>query len=383
MTFGLSKSQEALKKEFAEFARDSLSSGIAERHRSGNFDRGLWDLCGGRGVLGLPIAKAYGGLGLSAIDAIVALEGLAYGAEDGGLIFALGAQLLSCNVPVALHGTDEQKQKFLGGLCRGQLIASNAMTEAQGGSAVFQMESRAKAIENGYRLSGLKSYCANAPVSDLCLTYVLTDPDKGFSGGVSAFLLERERHRYQVTEEVEKLGLRTCSTGQISLDGLEVVDGDLLGKAGAGGMIFNQSMDWERIGLAAMHVGTLTRLLERCVLFARRRKSGDVAISSHQAVSHVLADIQTELEAARLLVYSAASQLDGGSRSVSRSASITKLFVGECFKSATVRLMQIHASDGYQADSEIGRCLQDALAATVYSGTSEIQRNIISRWMGC
>jgi hypothetical protein len=141
-------------------------------------------------------------------------------------------------------------------------------------------------------------------------------------------------------------------------------------------------MEWERIGLSALNVGTMSRLLERVVAYVQRRKSGGLAISKYQAVSHTLADMQTDLEACKLLVYQGAARLDAG-EDTSLGAANTKLFVSERFKSMTVKLMQLYSGKGYEADSEIARVLQDSLASTVYSGTSEVQRNIIARWMGC
>lgn len=382
MSFVLTRDQRATRDEYADFARESLNRDVAGRYRRGEFDRQLWDICADRGITGLPAGSDVGGGSLSPMDTILALEGFAYGCEDGGLGFALGAHLLSCVVPVWLHGSTDLKKRLLPQLCAGKLIACNAVTEEQSGSAAFTMESRGVAVADGYQLTGRKSFSANAPVSDVCLAYVMTNPEKGYTGGVTGFLLERAKHAYQVVEEVDKPGLRTCLTGRICLDDIQATNDNVVGKVGGGGPIFNESMVWERVGLSAMHVGTMARLTERAVAFARHRKPGGQAISGYQAISHKLADIQARIEASRLLVYQAAADLEGRKASGS-SASVAKLFVSESFRSTTIDLMQIYASAGYTENSEISRCLQDALAATIYSGTSEIQRNIIARWMGC
>lgn len=374
---------EELRREFSDFGVTALAAtDIAERSRRGEFSQDLWRRCGQWRIQGLVIPAEYGGRGLSPLQMVAAMEGLGYGCQDSGLLFAVAAQLFACAVPLWKYGSEDQKQAYLPSLCNGEILASNAMTESQGGSAAFDMSSSATLVDGEYQLSGLKSYCANAPMARLCLAYVATDSSKGFMGGISAFLLDLRRHKFQVTDEVGKFGLRTCLTGQISLDGVSAQYSDLLGKPGAGGVIFNHSMEWERVGMAALQVGTMTRLLEHTVQFARGRRPGGIAITRHQGVSHPLANMQTELSAGRLLVYQAAHSLEN-KRSAGKEAAMAKLFVSEGFKAMTSQLMQIQASAGYTVDSEIARAVQDAMAATLYSGTSEIQRNIIAGWMGC
>ena len=286
--FALDKDQENIRDETALFAQKNLNSNVVIRNREGTFDADLWRLCGEEGIQGLAVSATYDGKGYSALQTSLALEGLGYGCEDGGLAFALAAQMLSCAIPLSQYGSTGQKENYLREMCRGRLIATNAMTEAESGSAAFQMQSRAERVGSRFHLSGEKSYCANAPVSDLCVAYVLTDPEKGFFGGVSAFLLDRKRHAYTVADEIDKLGLRSCSTGKIRIDNVIVDDTALIGPPGGGGVIFNKSMDWERVGMSAMNVGTMTRILERATAYAKKRKPGGLAISKHQAISHNL-----------------------------------------------------------------------------------------------
>ena len=380
--FALDQEQLRIRDEVSLFAQEHLNHKVAARSRESFFDPALWRRCGEEYLQGVAVSTAYVGQGYSALNPALALEGLGYGCEDGGLAFALAAHILSCTIPVSLYGSDAQKENYLPGMASGLMIATNAMTETQGGSAASQMHSHAEQVGSGFVLTGEKSFCANAPVSDLCLTYVLSDRDKGFFGGVSAFLLDRKQHNYVVSENIEKLGLRTCQTGSVTFDRLEASSDDMVGELGGGGVIFNKSMDWERVGISAMNVGTMARILENAVRYAKARKPGGTAISRHQAISHTLANIATEIEACRLLVYNAASQLESGG-STSRTAAMAKLFVSECFKTTTMSLMQLYSAEGFMADSEIGRVLQDSTASTMYSGTSEIQRNIIAAWMRC
>ena len=385
MDFTVGKELTHLKEGIIAFSKKNLNDSIVDRNRDRVFERELWDLCGGMTLQGLPVPIEYGGKGLDPLSMAIALEGFGYGCEDGGLAFAVAAHLLSCVVPVWVHGSEEQKSRYLPDLCSGKLVCTNAMTEPQGGSAAFDMISEALPLPDQpirkWTLKGTKSYCANAPIADLCLAYVLTDRDKGFFGGVSAFLLNKEEHGFQVVGEVIKPGLKTCMTGIVDLDGVVVSEKDLIGRPGGGAIIFTQSMNWERIGIAGLHLGTMSRLLERAVRFARERKGGGAPLARHQAVSHKLADLDVGLEACRWLIYRAASELCSN-HNCNHEAARAKLFVSEHFKRMSTELMQLYAGVGYSVDHEVSRIIMEALASTIYSGTSEIQKNIVAGSLG-
>lgn len=378
MDFALSSEQQALLAEIIEFAQANLNEGLAERDKAGVFPKELWLKCGQQLLQGLSIAPEYGGKGLSPLDTMLAFEALGYGCEDQGLAFAIGGQLFACTIPIWLHGSASQKEAFLPKMCQGALIATNAMTEPQGGSAAFHMESRATATKDGYLLDGYKSYCANAPVADLCLAYLPTNPEKGFFGGISAFLLKKSKHAFVVTNEMDKMGLRTCLSGQILLKNVTVTPDCLLGKEGAGALIFTQSMQWERIGLSALHLGSMKRLIEHAVAFVNNRKPGGTPLSTYQAISHQLAEMQVQLEVSRWIVYQAAWSL-GKKQKVNYNASVAKLFTSEAYKHMCMQLIQIYGGAGYGMEHEASRSFRDAIASTLYSGTSEIQKHIIAK----
>lgn len=381
MNFALTPEQLKLQNTIIDFAQKNLNIDIAKRDQEQTFDRILWEKCGELKLQGLTIAKEFGGGGLDILSAAHALEGLGYGCEDGGLCFAICAHLLACVMPIEKYGSTSQKERLLPLLCNGTLIASNAMTESSGGSDVYQMKTIADSVEQGFLLNGKKIYCTNGPVADLVLTYGLTNPEKGFFGGITAFLLEKEKHQFSCTPKIDKAGVRTCMMGDIHFDNVILDNSALLGKTGGGGMIFTKSMHLERILVAACHLGTMKRVLERTVDFVNNRFVGDQAIGSHQSISHQLADMKVQLEAAKLLTYQAAWKLTNGI-SVNEDASITKLFVSETFQNMMVHIMQIFAGKAYRENHEVERILRDALGSTIYSGTSAIQRNIIARQMG-
>jgi alkylation response protein AidB-like acyl-CoA dehydrogenase len=381
MEFSFSEEQKLLRDNIVRFAREVLSPGAAERDRKQEFSRDLWLKCGEIGIQGLPVPQQYGGSGVDPLTCAIALEALGYGCRDGGLVFSLCAHLLSCVVPLWQHGNEEQKRRYLPGLCNGQLVGVHAITEPGSGSDVFGLRTRAEPDGAGFRINGTKTFISNGPVADLVIVFALTDAKKGYHGGITAFLLDKGARGFSAGPKFEKLGLRSSPIGELAFSNVYVPPEAVLGKVGGGASIFTAAMDWERICLFASHVGTLERLLETSVAYARTRSQFGQAIGKFQAVSHRIADMKTQLEAARLLTYRAAWRL-GNARTASLDAAMAKLFVGESLVQSALATVQIHGGYGFMTEYEVERALRDAVGSTIYSGTSEMQRNIIARWMG-
>ena len=381
MDFAPSAEQLRLRNEIVTFARARLNAGAAERDRTGTFSRELWLECGALRLQGLLVPEEYGGRGLDSLSATMALEALGYASADGGLNFAISAHLLACVVPIWKHGTVEQKRRYLPGLSDGSLIAANAMSEPGSGSDAFALTTRAEAVGDGFRLNGTKTFCSNGPCADLIVTYVATDPWTGFHGGITALMVRRDTPGLRTGQPFNKLGLRTSHMSDVIFDNAWVPSDAVLGAVGGGSAIFAESMDWERASLGALHVGTMQRLLEMSVRHARTHKVSGEAIGKSQGVSHPISDMKVRLEAARLLMYRTASRL-GHSRDVSMDAAITKLFVSESLVAIAQAAMRVFGECGMVRGHEAERALRDAVASTLYSGTSEIQRNIIGRWLG-
>lgn len=381
MDFALSPQQSQMRDDIIAFAQAELSDGARDRDREQRFDRALWEKCGARRLPGLLVPEEYGGYGADAVDTAIALEGLGYGCRDAGLVFSVAAHLLACVVPLLKHGSEAQKQRFLPGLSDGSLIAANAMTEHGSGSDVFALETAATARDGGFEISGSKAFISNAPVADLFLVYAMTGSTGGFHDGLTAFLIEPGAPGLTVSGPIDKLGLRSCAMGEIAFDKVFAPAANVVGPVGKGGIIFAQSMDWERACLGAAHIGAIERLLDEAVAFARSRKSGGKPIGARQAVSHRLADMKVNLEAARLLTYKACSELETDRRA-GLSAAISKLFVSEAFVDAATDAIRTLGGRGYLAEHEAERALRDAIGGTIYSGTSDVQRNIIARWLG-
>jgi alkylation response protein AidB-like acyl-CoA dehydrogenase len=381
MDFSFTPEQKLLRDSIVKFARNELNHDVQARDRSETFPRDAWRKCAEMCLLGLPVPEEFGGANADTLSCAIALEALGYGCTDGGLVFSLCAHLLACVVPVWLHGSEAQKQRYLKGLCNGTLIGSHAITEPNSGSDTFAMRMRADRVNGGWLLNGSKTFISNGPVADVVVVFAVTDPDKGFHGGVTAFLIERGLQGFSAGQKFEKMGLRTSPVGELVFQDAHVSDDDVLGKVGGGAGVFGTAMDWERSLLVAAHVGTIERLLETSIAYARSRSQFGQAIGKFQAVAHKIADMKVQLEAGRLLMYRTASRLTT-TRSISLDASITKLFVSESLVKTALDAIQVHGGYGFMAEYEVERALRDAIGATIYSGTSEMQRNIIARWLG-
>ncbi len=381
MDFSFTEEQVMLRDSIVRFATSELNDDLVDRDRDEAFSREAWRRCGQMGLLGLPAPESFGGGNADPLTCAVALEALGYACRDGGLVFSVCAHVLACVVPVWQHGSEAQKDRFLTGLCDGTLVGAHAITEPGSGSDTFSMRTRATREANGWRLNGTKTFISNGPVADVVVVFAVTDADKKFHGGVTAFLVERGTHGFTAGQKFAKMGLRTSPVGELVFDDVVLPDSAVLGTVGGGASVFQTAMEWERSLLVAAHVGTIERLLETSVKYARTRSQFGQAIGKFQGVAHKIADMKVQLEAARLLVYRTATRL-GTSRSISLDASISKLFVSESLVKAALDTVQLHGGYGFMAEYEVERALRDAVGSTLYSGTSEMQRNIIARWMG-
>jgi hypothetical protein len=381
MDFSYTPEQQVLRETIVAFSRATLNDGMVERDRNEVFPRDLWGACGRMGLLGLPAPEQYGGSGLDPLSCAIALEAFGYGCTDHGLVFSVSAHIMTSVIALSKFGTERQKRRYLPGLCDGTLIGAHAMTESDSGSDPFAMRARAVKDGDGWRINGSKTFVSNGVEAQVIVLFAVTDPATRFHGGVTAFVVDRDTTGVSVGRKIEKMGLRTSPFGELSFDDVWVPDEAVVGGVGGGAGVFTHAMDWERICLFAAHVGQMERLMEQAIAYARTRQSGGKAIGTYQAVSHKIADMKVRVEAARLLIYHAASKLEK-TRRVSLDASISKLFVSEALVETARDAVQIFGGCGYTTEYEVERALRDAVGATIYSGTSEVQRNIIAAWLG-
>jgi alkylation response protein AidB-like acyl-CoA dehydrogenase len=363
-----------------EFARAALGRDMVDRDRRGEFDREAWTRCAEFGVQSMPVPLEHGGLGLGITALLAVMEGLGYGCTDSGLLFSLNAHLWTNTMPLVEHGSDEQRVRFLPGLCDGTLIGANGATEPDAGSDVFALRTRAIRRGDVYVLDGTKTFVSNAPVADLFVLYATIDPALG-PMGVTAFIVERNTPGLIVSKHLEKMGLRTSTMAEVVLDGCEVPVANRLGREGRGVDVFESSMEWERGCILASCLGVMRRQLERCIAHARSRKQFGMRIGKFQSVANRIVDMKVRLETCRPLVYRIGELKTQGRKAVTEAAT-AKLYVSEAFVQSMIDAVQVFGGYGYMVEQEIERDLRDAVGATLYSGTSEIQRTLIARGLG-
>lgn len=376
----LTAEQLNLQRAAIEFAQRSLSQGMCLKDSTGTFDREAWRLCADFGVLGMPIPQIFGGQGLGLTDLLVVMEGLGYGARDQGLLFSINAHLWTNSIPILRYGTDEQRLKYLPRLCDGSLIGANAASEPDCGSDVFSMRTRATRDGSHYILNGNKTFVTNAPVADVFLAYATLDPALG-PVGITAFVIERNTPGLVIGKKIEKMGLRTSPMAEVAFQDCRVPREQRLGREGRGGMIFDCSMEWERGCVLASCLGVMRRQLEDCIKYAKTRKQFGKPIGKFQAVANRIVDMKLRLDASRPLIYRIGTLKDSGNDAVTEAA-IAKLYVSESFVKSCLDAVQVFGGHGYTAVMEVERDLRDSVGSTLYSGTSEIQRNIIARALG-
>ncbi len=384
MNFDHTDQQKALREEVIEFCRSSgINDGVDERDRAGEFPRALFEEIGeGLRLQGLTVPEEYGGRGLDPLTAIVGLEAFGYACEDSGLVFAVCAHLLATSVPVNEFGTDEQKRAVLPDLCRGKKVGVNSMTEPGAGSDVGSVAMTAVRDGDDYVLNGTKTLVTNGPAGDVGSVFAVTAPEAGLQSRLTGFLIDLDTPGITRGPQFDLLGKRTTPVGELEFKDVRLPASAVLGgREGIGFAVFNHAMNWERIGLFAAHVGTMQRLTESAVARARTRRQFGQPIGKNQAVAHTIVDMKVRLETARLLTYKAASRLDKA-RDVAMDASMTKYYVGESLVATARDHLQIFGGAGFLNETGAARPLRDSIGATLYSGTSEIQKNIIAAWLG-
>ena len=272
------------------------------------------------------------------------------------------------------------QQKYLPGLCSGELIGAHGMTEPDSGSDAYSLRTRAERCDGGYVLNGTKMFVTNAPVADLAVIFATVDPGRGL-WGITAFLVERGTPGFDVSRDLHKMGLRTAPMAELILQDCYVPEENRLGPEGIGARIFNSSMEWERSCILAGHVGAMERQLETSIRYARERVQFSQPIGKFQSVANRIVDMKVRLETARLLLYKVAWLKKTGRPAVMEAA-LAKLYLSECFVASSLDAIRIHGGYGYMTEFEVERDLRDAVGGTLYSGTSDIQRTIIARLLG-
>lgn len=380
MDFSLTNEQVDLRETIIKFSRLKLNNDLFDNEKNGVFPLESWNKCAEMRIMGLPFPEEYGGCGVDFLTTAISINALGYACKDAGLVHAITTQIL-CGLQIYLFGNEFQKKIYLPAICTGEKIFAQAITEPESGSDAFSMSTCATKSNDDFIINGNKMFITNGPIADGVIVFAITDPEKNKLGGISCFIVEKEFEGFKRSKALQKMGLTTLQNGELVFDNCFVPSGNLLGKEGQGAIIFNESMEWERTLLPAAHLGTMERVFERSVQYAKDRYSFGKPIGSFQSISNKIAEMKMSLELGKLIIYKAATLKDQKKRAT-MEASISKLFVSESLKSACLDAVQIHGGYGFMTEYELERDLRDSIASTLYSGTSELQRNIISRLVG-
>jgi alkylation response protein AidB-like acyl-CoA dehydrogenase len=377
----LSADQRELQLAAIEFAKSTLRTGAAAVDADDDsFDFDGWRACAGFGVLGMPIPTKYGGLGLGLTSLLAVMEGLGYGTRDQGLLFSINAHLWTNSIPILRFGTEAQRTTYLPALTDGALVGANGASEPDAGSDIFSMRMRASRDGDHYVLNGTKTFVTNAPIADLFVVYATIDPKLG-AMGVTAFIVEKGTPGMSVTKHFDKMGLRTSPMAEVVFDNCRIPMANRLGREGRGVQVFECSMEWERGCILATCLGVMRRQLEACIAHARSRKQFGKPIGKFQAVANTIVDMKVRLDACRPMVYRI-GHLKDHNRDAMQEAAIAKLLVSESFVKSSLDAIQLFGGYGYMKEQGIERDLRDAIGSRIYSGTNDIQRNIIASSLG-
>lgn len=357
------------------FAQEQLKPMAAERDRTGTPPLDALKAMGELGLLGMTVREEWGGAAADVLSYVLALEEVAAG--DGGISTIMSVNNSPVCAAVETYGTTEQKTRFLKQLARGEMLGAFCLTEPHAGSDASSLRTKAVRDGNGWRISGVKQFITSGSIADVAMVFAVTDQAAG-KRGISCFLVTTDSPGWKVASIEKKLGQRSSDTCQILLENVFVPADMMLGQEGQGYKIALANLESGRIGIAAQAVGMARAAFDAALAYAKEREAFGTVIINHQAVSFRLADMATQIEAARLLVHNAARLKDAGQPCL-KEASMAKLFASEMAERVCSDAIQIHGGYGYLQDFPVERIYRDVRVCQIYEGTSDVQRLVIGR----
>lgn len=377
MHFKLSEEHEMIRKMVRDFAKNEVAPTAAERDEEERFDRALFDQMAELGLTGIPWPEEYGGIGSDYLAYVIAIEELSRVCASTGV--TLSAHTSLAGWPIFKFGTEEQKQTFLRPMAEGKKIGAYGLTEPGSGSDAGGMKTIAKRDGDHYILNGSKIFITNGGIADIYVVFALTDPESK-QRGTSAFIVESDTPGFSVGKKESKLGIRSSPTTEIMFEDCRIPVENLLGEEGQGFKIAMQTLDGGRNGIAAQAVGIAQGALDASVAYARERHQFGKPIAAQQGIGFKLADMATDVEAARLLTYQAA-WLESEGLPYGKESAMSKVFAGDAAMKVTTEAVQVFGGYGYTKDYPVERYMRDAKITQIYEGTQEIQRLVISRML--
>ena len=377
MNLELTEEQKLLQRSVREFAEADVKPLAAEIDETGRFPRETLRKAAELGLTGISVAEEWGGAGMDHMSYSIVMEEIARVCASTSVILSVQNSLY-CGT-LEKFGTDEQKKKFLVPFARGEKIGCYALTEPQAGSNAAALATRAVRKGDRYVVNGTKAWITNGGVADAGVIYVNTQPEKG-EKGITALVIEKGTPGFSVGKEEKKLGIHATACVELSFVDCEVPAANRIGKEGDGYKIALTTLDGGRIGIASQATGIAQGAFEAALAYAKERQAFGHPIAEFQAIQFMLADMATEIDAARLLARRAAWKQDIGAR-FSMEAAIAKLFASEMATRVTHKAIQIHGGNGYSREYPVERAYRDARITEIYEGTSEIQRLVIAGWV--
>jgi alkylation response protein AidB-like acyl-CoA dehydrogenase len=374
MSFQLSEEQEMIRLMARDFAKKELEPFAGQWDREEIFPEAAVRKMGALGLMGMMVPAEYGGAGIGAVGYSLALQEIAYACASTAV--TMSVTNLSAE-PLLAFGSEEQKQRFLAPLARGEMLGAFAVTEPEAGSDPGGMTTRAEAQGDYYRLNGSKVFITNGSRADVIILVARTGQEKT-NRGLSAFLLTKGMPGFRIGRSEEKMGLRASETVELIFEDCLIPKDNLLGREGFGFRIAMTALDSGRLGIASQSLGIARACLHEAIRYAKTRRQFGKAIGSFQAIQWMIADTAAEIEAAHQLTLYAADRKDRG-LPFSKEASMAKLIASETAIRAAYRAVQVHGGYGYMKEFKVERLYRDARVTTIYEGTSEIQRIVIAR----
>ena len=375
MDFELTDEQQLIRDAVREFAEAEVTPIAAEIDRDHRFPHELLPKLAEMNLMGMPYPEKEGGAGADYVSYVIAIEEISRACASTGIILSAHTSLATW--PIFKFGTQAQKDQYLHDMASGRRLGAFALTEPAAGTDAGAGTATATLRPDGYALNGSKMFITNAPFADVYIVFAKTDPERG-TRGMSAFILEKDTPGFSVGEAEHKLGIRGSSTPPIYFSDCRVPKEALLGGEGDGFKIAMQTLDGGRIGVSAQALGIAQAALDASVAYAKERVQFGKPIATLQAIQWMIADMATEIDAARLLVYRAASCVDNG-QPYSTEGAMAKLFASEIATRVAGKAIQIHGGYGYTESYPVERNYRDAKITELYEGTSEVQRMVIAR----
>ena len=375
MNFDLGEEIDLLRQSVAHFASAEIAPLAAKADEENLFPNALWRKLGEQGLLGLTVEEEYGGSGMGYLAHVVAMEEISR--ASGGIALSYGAHSNLCVNQLRKNGNEDQKQRYLPGLCSGELVGALAMSEPGAGSDVVSMKLRADKRGDHYLLNGNKMWITNGPDADVLVVYAKTDPDAG-AKGITAFLIEKGMKGFSTAQKLDKLGMRGSNTCELVFQDCEVPDANVLGVGGGGVKVLMSGLDYERAVLAAGSTGIMQACIDAVIPYLHERKQFGQPIGTFQIMQAKLADMYVTMNAAKAYVYSVAKACDRG-ETTREDAAGAILFAAENATKVALDAIQCLGGNGYINEYPTGRLLRDAKLYEIGAGTSEIRRMLIGR----